>query len=129
MSTARPDPTADRPADLVLTGGSIQTVDAARSWAQALAVRDGRIVAVGTDGDVRSLIGPSTRVVQLRGETVSPGFQDAHVHPVWGGLDLMRCDLAPLSTEPEYLARIAEYAAEHADEPWVLGGGWQEGTR
>ena len=46
------------------------------------------------------------------------------MHPVWGGLDLMRCDLAPFSTEPEYLDRIAEYAAQHSDEPWVLGGGW-----
>jgi predicted amidohydrolase YtcJ len=112
-------------ADLVFTGGPVFTADTVRSQARAVAVAAGRIVAVGSHDEVRELVGPATEVVDLAGRMLLPGFQDAHVHPVWGGLDLMRCDLAPLSTEPEYLARIAEYAAEHSDEPWVLGGGWQ----
>src|SRR6187200_541571 len=76
---ARRSPMTDaRPADLVLTGGRIATMDAARSWASALAVRDGRIVAAGPDTAVTSYLGPSTRVIDLRGRTVTPGFQDAH---------------------------------------------------
>jgi len=111
-------------ADLVFTGGPVFTANTVRSRASAVAVRGGRIVAVGADHDVRDLIGPGTEVVDLAGRLLTPGFQDAHVHPVWGGLDLMRCDLSEFMTEPEYLDRIAEYARAHADEPWVLGGGW-----
>lgn len=110
-------------ADLVFIGGPVFTANTVRSRASSVAVTGGRIVAVGAD-DVRELIGPSTEVVDLAGRLLVPGFQDAHVHPVWGGLDLMRCDLSELSTEPEYLARIAEYAAAHLEEEWVLGGGW-----
>ena len=62
-------------ADLVLTGGQVFTADAAISWAEAVAVRDGRFVAVGGDRDVRSLIGPRTRVIDLRGRTVTPGLR------------------------------------------------------
>jgi len=97
--------------------------DAARSTAHAVAVTDGRISAVGHD--VSALIGPDTEVVDLAGGLLVPGFQDAHVHPVWGGLDMLRCDLSGLATRDEYLTRIAEYAAEHPDDEWVLGGGWQ----
>jgi len=111
-------------ADLVFTGGPVFTADTVRSRASAVAVRGGRIVAVGSDDDVRDLVGASTEVVDLRGRLLVPGFQDAHVHPVWGGLDLMRCDLAELSTQDEYLSRIAEYSAAHPDDEWVLGGGW-----
>ena len=102
--------TADRPADLVLTGGRVATMDAARSWASALAVRDERIVAVGPDDVVRPHIGPSTRVIELRGRTVTPGFQDAHVHPVHGGLARLRCELHDTTGTDAYLAIIAEYA-------------------
>ena len=115
---------ADRPADLVLTGGRIATMDTARSWASALAVRDGRIVAVGPDATIRPLVGPSTRVIELRGRTVTPGFQDAHVHPVHGGLAMLRCDLhADEQSGPGY-DLIDAYARSHPDEPWIRGGGW-----
>ena len=112
-------------ADLVFTGGPVFTANTVRSHATAVAVSGGRIVAVGSPDDVRDLIGSRTEVVDLAGRMLLPGFQDAHVHPVWGGLDLMRCDLSELGTEREYLARIGAYAAGQADEPWVLGGGWQ----
>ena len=116
--------TTDLPADLVLTGGRLATMDAARSWASALAVRDGRIVAVGTDAAVRDLIGASTRVIELRGRTVTPGFQDAHVHPVHGGLYLQRCELHDLLLATEYVDVIAAYVRSHPDETWIRGGGW-----
>lgn len=111
-------------ADLVLRGGPVLTCDAAGTRASAVAVRGGRIVAVGHDESLAGLIGPGTELVDLAGRMLMPGFHDAHVHPVWGGLDLMRCDLAPLATREQYLERIAAYAAERSQEPWVLGGGW-----
>ncbi len=116
--------TAEQPADLVLTGGRIATMDAARRWAGALAVRAGRIVAVGPDAAIGPHIGPSTRVIQLRGRTVTPGFQDAHVHPVHGGLARLRCELHDTRGREAYLAVISEYARTHPDETWIRGGGW-----
>ncbi|MEX1173196.1 MAG: amidohydrolase [Chloroflexota bacterium] len=116
--------TDQRPAELVLTGGRIATMDAARSWASALAVRDGRIVAVGADTAVLAHVGPGTRVVNLRGRTVTPGFQDAHVHPVHGGLARLRCELHDTRGRDALLAVVAEYAGSHPDESWIRGGGW-----
>jgi predicted amidohydrolase YtcJ len=116
-------------ADLVFTGGPVFTADTVRSRATGVAVTGGRIVAVGGN-DIRELIGPKTEVVDLRGRMLVPGFQDAHVHPVSGGLELLRCDLSEGATEDEYLGIIAAYAAAHpaagsADgSVWVLGGGW-----
>jgi hypothetical protein len=115
---------ADHAADLVLTGGRIATMDAARSWASALAVRDGRIVAVGPDALVRPLVGPSTRVIALHGRTVTPGFQDAHVHPIHGGLAMLRCDLHADEESGPGLDVIEAYARSNPDEPWIRGGGW-----
>ncbi|MEZ0236037.1 MAG: amidohydrolase [Actinomycetota bacterium] len=111
-------------ADLAFVNGAVYTVDAARSWAQAVAVRDGRIGVVGTDADIRTHVGQATEIVDLNGRMLVPGFQDAHVHPVGGGLDMLQCDLHDLSTEDEYLRAIVTYAADHPDREWILGGGW-----
>ncbi|WP_214468344.1 amidohydrolase [Microbacterium flavescens] len=113
-----------RYADLVFTGGPVFTANAVRSRARTVAVAGGRIVAVGSD-DVRDLIGPKTELVDLNGRMLLPGFQDAHVHPVWGGLDMLRCDLSEHSTAAEYLDAIGAYVADHPDDEWILGGGWQ----
>ena len=93
-----PAMTDDGPADLVLRGGRVATMDASRSFAAAVAVRDGRIVAVGGDDAVRGWIGPRTRVVELRGRSVTPGFGDAHVHPVSAGR-------RPVALRPDRCAR------------------------
>jgi predicted amidohydrolase YtcJ len=111
-------------ADLVFVNGAVYTVDAARSWARAIAVHGGRIVAVGTDDDVRQLMGARTEVVDLDGKMLVPGFQDAHVHPVGGGLDMLQCDLHDLATQEEYLLAIKTYADDHPEREWILGGGW-----
>jgi predicted amidohydrolase YtcJ len=111
-------------ADLAFVNGAVYTVDAARSWAHAVAVRDGRIIGVGTDADVRTHVGQATEIVDLNGKMLVPGFQDAHVHPVGGGLDMLQCDLHGLSTEEEYLLAIGTYAQDHPEREWILGGGW-----
>lgn len=111
-------------ADLVLTGGRIFTADAAKTWAEALAVRGGRIVAIGGDRDVRPLVAAGTRVIELRGRTVTPGFGDAHVHPPLAGLARIRCELHGLRGLDEYLAAVAAYAQANPDAEWITGGGW-----
>ncbi|MBI3647820.1 MAG: amidohydrolase family protein, partial [Actinobacteria bacterium] len=111
-------------ADLVLVNGAVYTVDAVGRWAQAVAVRDGRIAAVGTDADVKGLTGPGTEVIDLAGRMLLPGFQDAHVHAPAGGLDRLRCDLSQVHSMGAYAQAIGAYADSHPDAPWVLGGGW-----
>ncbi len=112
-------------ADLVLTGGRVMTMDAIRRPAEAVAVRAGRIVAVGRSADLRPLVGPGTRVVELAGRTLLPGFQDAHVHPVMAGIGLLQCPLHDLPMDREtYLETISAYAAAHPDLGWVQGDGW-----
>ena len=111
-------------ADLVLLGGSVYTVDTACPRAEAVAVAGGRIVAVGSDHEVRGLIGAGTDVVELQGQTVLPGFQDAHLHFAHGGMAARTCDLYEISTPAEYADVIVAYAARDPSAPWIVGGGW-----
>ncbi|MFC6881914.1 MULTISPECIES: amidohydrolase [Actinomadura] len=111
------------PADLLFTGGPVMTMDPARSRAGSLAVRDGRIVAVG-HGDPRELVGPRTEVVDLRGRPLLPGFQDAHVHAVMGGMELETCDLTGTTDAREYSRLIRAYAGAHPGKEWITGAGW-----
>ena len=114
-----------RAADLLFVDGAVRTMEPARRVASALAVRDGRIVAVGLDHELRPLAGPGTRVSDLEGRTLLPGFQDAHVHPPIGGWAILTCELHDLPWDRDaYLARIRAYGADHPDEPWIVGGGW-----
>src|SRR5690349_5200004 len=75
-------PAHAQPADLVLLGGKVATVDSRDSIAHALAVRDGRVLAVGDDAEIRKLAGPATRTVELGGRTVIPGLIDSHLHAI-----------------------------------------------
>jgi predicted amidohydrolase YtcJ len=111
-------------ADLVLRGGAVYTVDAARSWAEAVAVRGNRIVYVGPEDGVSTYIGPRTRVVDLKGKMVLPGFQDAHIHAPSSGVGHLTCALQDLTTREEYLQAIAECAKRRPNAPWVRGEGW-----
>ena len=77
-----PPASSPAPADLVVRNARVYTVDASRSWAEALAVRGDRLVAVGSARDVQPYVGPSTRVVDAGGRLVLPGFHDSHVHPI-----------------------------------------------
>ena len=80
----------DAPADLALIGGSLLTIAPLGRRASALTVRGRRITAVGRDNEIRQHIGRDTRVIELAGRTVLPGFQDAHVHPIEAGLEALR---------------------------------------
>jgi len=108
------------PADIVFTGGVVHTADEQRSRAEAVAVRGDTIVAVGNAAEVNAWIGDTTRVVELDGRTVLPGFHDAHMHPITGGEMLLGCSLFGLTTRDAILAKVAECVAE-SDEEWVIG--------
>ncbi|MCX4745934.1 amidohydrolase [Kitasatospora sp. NBC_01287] len=110
-------------ADLVFTHGPVHTGDSARTRASSLAVTGERITAVGHD-EVRELIGPKTEVVDLRGKLLLPGFQDSHIHAVYGGVELAQCDLTGTTGVDEYLQRIREFADANPEREWITGGGW-----
>src|SRR5688572_27961097 len=111
-------------ADLALRNGAIYTLDGARSWAETIAIDDGRIVYVGTDAGAKDYVGPQTQVVDLKGSMVMPGMQDAHVHPISGGIETNGCDLNAARAVDEYGAIIKKYAYAHLAEPGIKGGGW-----
>ena len=141
-------------ADLIFTGGRIYTVlpderrmvpvtahgEAASSEdtsggagigtadgppATAVAVRGGRIVAVGSDDEIRDLAGSQAETVPLGGRPLLPGFQDAHVHPAFAGITMLRCDLDGAEDLDGALARIRAYAQAHPDREWIDGSGWR----
>lgn len=114
------------PADLILVNGVILTVDAQDSIARALAVRDGRIVAVGTDDEIRRLAGERTEIVDLAGRTATPGLIDTHLHvsPPSDQLDLSDPDIRTIADLRE---RLRAEVARHQPGEWVRGRGWDEG--
>ncbi len=111
-------------ADLILTGGFVYTVDARRSRHGALAVMDGRIVALGSAAEAAEWAGPRTRTVDLDGRLVLPGFADAHMHPSFAIGELFEVRLADCRSVEECLDRVARFAAEHPELPAIRGGGW-----
>ena len=113
-------------ADLVLEGGVIVTLDDSRPRATALAVKDGRIVAVGGESDVKPLVGPGTRVIDLKGRAVVPGLTDAHVHVEGLGTALERLDLVGAASLEDALARVAAAAQKAPAGEWLLGRGWDQ---
>jgi predicted amidohydrolase YtcJ len=113
-----------RNADLVITGAPVYTTRTDRLPADTVAVRNGRIAAVGSFSEVGGLIGPATRVIRPSGGMVLPGFQDSHVHPDGGGLDMRRCALYDLRGREAYEEAVRSYVTAHPEVPWILGGGW-----
>jgi predicted amidohydrolase YtcJ len=116
------------PADLIIADADVWCGDAARRRARAVAIKGDRIVAVGTDDEVRAFNGPSTEVLTFPGGMVVPGFQDAHVHPSVGARNLMNVNLDDLFTKQDYLARIEAFAAANPGTDWIVGGGWSSGV-
>lgn len=112
------------PADVVYRRGAVYTVDAVRSWAESVAVRDGRIVYVGTDAGIAPWIGPKTQSIDLEGKMLLPGFHDSHVHMIGGGIDQDECNLFDLTTQEEVLEAIQQFAKRYPKKKWVRGGGW-----
>ncbi len=110
-------------ADLVLFGGRVWTGQDLPEGT-AIAIRGERVVAVGDDATVKAMAGPGTRVVDLAGRLVVPGFNDAHVHFLDGGFGLLSVDLRPAKTEADFAKRLGDYAKTLPKGTWILQGNW-----
>jgi predicted amidohydrolase YtcJ len=115
---------AEQPADVIVTHARIYTVNAKQTWAEALAVRGEKIVAVGTEQDIAPYRGTSTKVMDAGGRLVLPGFTDCHVHFVDGSIGLTQVDLNDADSVAEIQKRVKEYAETHPKTPWITGMGW-----
>jgi hypothetical protein len=113
-------------ADLVITGGVVYTVDGEGSSAEAVAVKDGRIVAVGREGRIERYIGEGTEVIDASGLAVYPGFIDTHAHPVGAGFAQRSLDLTDVSSYEELVELAGEKAEGLEPGEWILGGGWHQ---
>jgi predicted amidohydrolase YtcJ len=112
------------PADTIVMHAKVYTVNDKQPWAEAVAIRGDKIVAVGSDKDIRAFRGSSTRVIDAEGKLVLPGFEDSHIHFMDGSLGLVQVDLNGAVTVAEIQKRVREYAASHPNEPWITGMGW-----
>ena len=112
--------------DMVAVHGRIWTENPLRPEAEAIAVSGHRILAVGSDADVMKLAGPQTRLLDLEGRRVVPGFNDAHVHFFWGGQGLASAQLTDARSRQEFAERIAAFAKTRPAGEWIVDGNWDE---
>lgn len=111
-------------ADLALINGKVWTVDRENPTAEAVAMWNGRILAVGSTQEIKGLVGTSTEVIDLEGKLVMPGFFDCHSHPVSGGFYLLGVDLKDADDEEEFGRRLAEASKTLPVGAWITGGSW-----
>jgi predicted amidohydrolase YtcJ len=113
--------------DLVLLHGNIVTMDPARPSAQAIAIREDRVVWLGKDQEAKKRFAHAKQIIDLHGATVLPGIIDAHTHLFELGKSLLRLNLKDVATPEDAVARVAEKAASATPGEWILGWGWDEG--
>ena len=111
--------------DLILLNGKIWTAEGATTFAEAIAITGNTISAVGNSSDIKKLAGDSTRIIDLNGRLVTPGFNDAHIHFLNGSLGLAEVELTETKSMKEVLAYIKKYSADFPDRKWITGRGWQ----
>jgi len=118
----------DSSADLILIHGRILTVDANDSIAQAIAIRRGVILKVGSDAEIQALAAPGAKVIDLRGHTATPGLIDTHAHIADGGVaELYGVQLSDATSVAEIVARVKAKVALVKPGEWITGSGWDEG--
>ena len=113
-------------ADFVLHGGKVITIDEKKPRAQGMAVKDGKIFWVGTDDEVRQAIGKGTRIWDLKGMTVVPGFIESHNHTLMFGLGLSAIDLTKVGSIEEILTLVRERASRQEEGTWIIGVGYNQ---
>jgi len=113
-------------ADLVLINGLVWTGEEALPWAEAVAVQGEKILAVGKSREIKNLAGKKTRVVDLAGSLVLPGFIDSHTHFLDGGFSLLSIRLREAKSKAEFIARIKEKTEELGKGEWILNGNWDQ---
>lgn len=112
-----------QPADLILHNGTIWTVDIKNPSAQAVAIRDGKFVAVGSNTAALSLRGPKTQVIDLQGQFVTPGFNDNHVHFA-SAAQFLEFNIMNVSAQDQFVARVKDVTSRLAKGEWIVGGFW-----
>jgi len=112
------------PADLILHGGKIVTLDKRSSVVQAVAIRDGKFLAVGSDAEMKRFAGSGTKTIDLGGRTVVPGLNDSHTHFRAAGLALYTVNMRNATSVAQALAAVREFAAKKKPGEWVIGGAW-----
>ena len=117
-------PKAEKKANLALRNGKIYTMNSSRSWAESIAIQDGKIIYIGEDAGIAPWLDESTQSIDLRGKFVMPSFIDSHVHPVEAGVSMDRCDVLGLENKEQILAKLTECAKATPDAAWLLGSGW-----
>ncbi|MDE0755322.1 MAG: amidohydrolase [Woeseiaceae bacterium] len=115
-------------ADVVFTGAAVYRVTETNPWATAVAITGKRISYVGDDAGAASFIGTNTRIVELGGKMLMPGFQDAHVHPVDSGMTFNQCAVFDLPKLEDLLAAIETCVEDRPDAEWIVGAGWYVST-
>jgi predicted amidohydrolase YtcJ len=115
---------AQAPADLVLVNGKIWTVNDKQAEVEAVAILGNRIAAVGSTEEIRKWVGANTKVIDLQGKRVTPGFNDSHVHFLDGGMGLASVQLRDARTPEEFRDRIRDFAAKLPKGRWTLNGNW-----
>lgn len=110
--------------EFVFHGGAVFTGTGTPLTDHAVIVRDGRIAAVIPDADASARAAADATWVDLAGALLSPGFQDAHIHPVGGGIELLQCNLTEAESAEQTAELVRAYAEANPDEEWILGGGW-----
>ena len=125
LLSMKKDPLVTDTADQLYINGHIWTADASHPFVEALAVKGDRILAVGSHTDLNQFKSPPTKVIDLKGKLMMPGFNDGHVHFLSGSLGLTVVDLVEAKTMEEAIQMIADYAKKHAELPWITGCGWQ----
>ncbi len=125
VSSAKAAARSKQPAaDIIITNARIYTVNPGQPWAEAAAVRDGRLLAVGSAGTIARYRGPSTRLIDAQQHLLLPGLTDAHIHFYEGSILLTRLRLDEARTVSQIQQSVKDYAAAHPDEPWIIGRGW-----
>src|SRR5579863_1131362 len=114
-----------QPVDLIVYGANIYTVDSVFRKAEALAVKDGKIFAVGSDADIEGQY-TAMKTVDAGGQAVYPGFIDAHGHFVSYGSSLFTASLFGSDSFEEVVRRVKQFSATHPGLPWVIGRGWDQ---
>lgn len=113
-------------ADLVIMNGKVITVDDHFSLAEAVAVKKDRILEVGNTGEIERLIGPDTRIIRLKGETVLPGLTDAHAHLNSLGAQLVRFNITSLNSLEEIVEKVQAKVTTLKPGQWIIGGRWDQ---
>jgi predicted amidohydrolase YtcJ len=112
------------PADTILIHGRVYTENTKQPWAQAVAIRGAKIVAVGSDAEIEKLRSTGTKVIDAGGKLVLPGFVDCHIHFLDGSFSLGRVNLEGAKDAADIQAKLREYASQHPGDGWILGRGW-----